>query len=147
MAKGLELKVTRQLRKEKIKCGICKKRYCMDRSVHMDYCINHIAGIGTKYGNLKVQCNKRFGIYPKITREQYSYLVGTDCCFYCLGPLSLRGYNLDRVDNTRLGYDADNLVPCCKICNGMKSNLKMEEFVRHIKKITKYGIKFLNNIK
>ncbi len=44
-------------------------------------------------------------------------------------------YNgVDRVDNAR-GYEVDNCVTCCKLCNQMKMNLQLEEFKRHINKI------------
>lgn len=41
---------------------------------------------------------------------------------------------IDRVDST-LPYVASNCVPCCKICNIMKSNLTVNEFLDHVKKI------------
>ena len=37
-------------------------------------------------------------------------------------------YNgLDRADNTK-GYTVDNVVPCCKVCNGAKGTMTVEEF-------------------
>lgn len=44
-------------------------------------------------------------------------------------------YNgIDRVDNSK-GYVKGNVVPCCKPCNTMKSNLTFEEFLDKIQKI------------
>lgn len=44
-------------------------------------------------------------------------------------------YNgLDRIDSTK-DHSEDNLVPCCKICNWMKSNSSLENFLSQIKKI------------
>jgi hypothetical protein len=44
-------------------------------------------------------------------------------------------YNgVDRVDNTK-GYTIDNCVPCCKVCNWMKSDLPYEDFITHIEQI------------
>lgn len=44
-------------------------------------------------------------------------------------------YNgLDRVDNSK-GYEVDNVVPCCRICNIMKGELSVQEFYSHIQKI------------
>jgi hypothetical protein len=38
-------------------------------------------------------------------------------------------YNgIDRVDNTR-GYESDNVVPCCKVCNRAKDVMSAEEFI------------------
>jgi len=47
-------------------------------------------------------------------------------------------YNgIDRKDNTK-GYTKNNVVPCCKVCNSMKSKLSEKEFISHIKKIVSY---------
>lgn len=44
-------------------------------------------------------------------------------------------YNgLDRVDNS-IGYIESNVVPCCFICNKMKSVLSKEDFMEHLDKI------------
>jgi len=44
-------------------------------------------------------------------------------------------YNgLDRIDSTK-GHTRDNIVPCCRICNWMKSNLTLDEFLAHIDRI------------
>lgn len=52
-------------------------------------------------------------------------------------------YNgIDRVDNSR-GYTLDNSAPCCPICNRMKSNLTLSEFLKHIKAIAVYTLKGL----
>jgi len=44
---------------------------------------------------------------------------------------------LDRVDNNK-GYSADNCVPCCLGCNRMKSNLSLDDFFDHLKKIASH---------
>lgn len=41
---------------------------------------------------------------------------------------------LDRIDSSS-GYSLQNCVPCCEVCNWMKSNMTREEFLQHIKKI------------
>lgn len=46
-------------------------------------------------------------------------------------------YNgIDRSDNTQ-GYYSENCVPCCKICNRAKGDLKEQEFKEWIKNISK----------
>jgi predicted transcriptional regulator len=50
-----------------------------------------------------------------ITKEEYLLLVKNPCT-YCGGPLPTYGAGLDRLDNRR-GYHADNVTPCCTICN------------------------------
>ena len=42
-------------------------------------------------------------------------------------------YNgLDRIDSAK-GHTDDNVIPCCYICNSMKSDMPYEEFRAHIK--------------
>lgn len=41
---------------------------------------------------------------------------------------------LDRVDNS-IGYIESNVVPCCYICNKMKGELPVEDFLRHLNNI------------
>lgn len=53
-------------------------------------------------------------------------------CGYCGSEIDTIG--LDRLDNLK-GYDVDNVIPCCKICNFMKCKLTKEEFITHITKI------------
>jgi hypothetical protein len=55
-----------------------------------------------------------------IPRNHFEVLI-TQPCHYCAGPLNPTGCGLDRMDNTR-GYEPDNVVPCCKNCNVLKSN-------------------------
>lgn len=66
-------------------------------------------------------------------------------CFYCGVPpaqVSKTGsgngdyiYNgIDRVDNT-LGYEPDNVAPCCKICNRAKDVMSLEDFLSWVGRI------------
>lgn len=62
-------------------------------------------------------------------------------CFYCdeLPANKARTilYNgIDRVDNGK-PYELSNCVPCCGICNKMKRAMSVNDFLDHIKKITK----------
>jgi hypothetical protein len=52
-------------------------------------------------------------------------------CHYC-GKKESNG--IDRIDSTR-GYDMDNILPCCKICNVMKMIHSYDDFTSHIAKI------------
>lgn len=56
-------------------------------------------------------------------------------CYYCG---ELREYNgIDRIDSN-IGYEDNNIVPCCEICNKMKSNYDLVFWLNHINKITTY---------
>lgn len=41
---------------------------------------------------------------------------------------------IDRIDSNK-GYTIDNCVPCCTLCNRMKSDLSTEVFLTHVNKI------------
>lgn len=82
----------------------------------------------------------------KLTKEEFRKIVQQPCK-YCASLSSnkmkakkMNGeftYNgIDRKDNTK-GYTKENCVPCCKICNSMKSKLSEKEFLEQIEKIYK----------
>lgn len=81
----------------------------------------------------------------KFNLRQYDFLrIIEQNCFYCGNEPSNRetttsghilSYNgIDRIDNNR-GYESDNIVPCCKICNSMKSDLSYDLFINQMKQI------------
>lgn len=55
-------------------------------------------------------------------------------CHYCGEPIEFIG--LDRVDNSK-EYTINNIVPCCKICNRMKSAYSKDEFIDYCIKIAR----------
>jgi hypothetical protein len=66
-------------------------------------------------------------------------------CYYCgIDPSTIQKaegnngdfiYNgIDRVDNS-IGYEINNCVPCCTICNQAKHILSQEDFINWVKKI------------
>lgn len=74
-----------------------------------------------RYNSLKYATKKRKDKELAITIEQYIELVHSRSCYYCSGPLGLRGHGLDRIDNNK-GYYPDNVVPCCGTCNQIRNN-------------------------
>jgi hypothetical protein len=65
-----------------------------------------------------------------ISLEDFVRFTGFKLCHYCFAPLvwakhdtqkNGQAYNLDRMDNSRV-YARTKLVPCCRVCNMMKSN-------------------------
>lgn len=115
---------------------------------------NHYTGITLEAGeaefrqviiNYKRHAKNR-GYSWKLSSEFAKKTMAKDC-YYCGSKPSNtkksktnRGdfhYNgIDRVDNTK-DYTEDNVVPCCCICNRMKSDIKYSDFIMHIKKVIK----------
>lgn len=52
-------------------------------------------------------------------------------CYYCGELIS---FGIDRVDSAK-GYQKDNIVPCCGVCNIMKNSFSKETFLDRISKI------------
>ena len=93
----------------------------------------------------KMQATKR-GYRFNLNDEEAKDLMARDC-FYCGSPPSniakagrANGdftYNgIDRMDNS-IGYEIDNCVPCCGICNWMKRDLTKDQFIDRIHKISR----------
>ena len=71
-----------------------------------------------------------------LTKEEFNGFWQKPC-HYCGGAIETIG--LDRVDST-MGYSIDNVVPCCSVCNRMKTDHTVEEFLEHVQKIYKMMI-------
>lgn len=54
-------------------------------------------------------------------------------CYYCGKP---HADGIDRIDSSK-GYNIDNVVACCKICNIMKNKFPLNLFLEHVKLIYK----------
>jgi len=59
-----------------------------------------------------------------LTTEKFNQLKKKPC-YYC----GYRSMGVDRVDSER-GYDEDNVVPCCSLCNYMKNDYDINFFLR-----------------
>lgn len=83
-----------------------------------------------------------------LTLSEFSELIHKPCHYCGSVPSSNNMWNkgatrtsanevieingIDRIDSSK-GYTYNNCVPCCTICNRMKSDLTNEEFLSHIK--------------
>lgn len=76
---------------------------------------------------------KRRELYFTLTEDQFK-LFWQKNCFYCNDKIKSIG--LDRIDS-KLGYELDNIVSCCYICNIMKLDHSKFELYIHCKKIIK----------
>lgn len=73
-----------------------------------------------KFTNLKSEAKRR-NYSMNITFIEYENLMSKPC-YYCGCSLKeLTGGCLDRIDNN-LGYEIDNVLPCCGICNKTRHN-------------------------
>lgn len=91
----------------------------------------------------------RRGLTYDLTTEQFVSLT-RDTCHYCgsepatvldrskYGTNGVYIYNgIDRKDSTR-GYELDNCVTACKVCNYAKRSMTYDEFLSWIKTLTDY---------
>lgn len=76
---------------------------------------------------------KRRKLAWTIEYDDYLTLV-VQPCYHCNRSIADEtGCGLDRIDNT-LGYTLDNVKPCCKTCNRIRSrSMDAEEFKRQTK--------------
>lgn len=77
---------------------------------------------------------KRKKIEFELNFDWYISHIWNKSCAYC-GNKTING--IDRDDN-EIGYTKANSLPCCWICNRMKSNYSIKDFLLHVKKITDY---------
>ena len=87
-----------------------------------DYWRNSELKMRSRWKSAQRQAAKR-NVTWDLNLEDFKEL-NSDPCFYCENELhaaSIMGSGLDRVNND-LGYEYDNCVPCCKVCNKIKNN-------------------------
>ncbi len=71
--------------------------------------------------------------YFKLTFDEFM-TFWQEPCHYCGDEIKTIG--LDRVNND-IGYIAENIVPCCRVCNRMKNDQGLVEFKDRCKRISK----------
>jgi len=93
---------------------------------------------------------KKTGRAFSLTEDEFRKLTGSICHYCGRTPSQLGCYRtkssthtstqpylangIDRIINTE-GYTSRNSIPCCKLCNWMKSNLSYEDFISHLRRI------------
>ena len=79
---------------------------------------------------------KERGLSFNIPKSEFALLTKMHCHYCGAEPMGVKKtaksiyvYNgIDRKDNSR-GYEIDNVVPCCKVCNRAKNNMQYEKFI------------------
>lgn len=91
-----------------------------------------------------------------LSYEKLKDIVSRDC-FHCgsepietlkskyinTTDIPVKHNGIDRMNN-ELGYSDFNSLPCCSMCNIIKRNLSLDDFISHIHKIYN-NTKFINN--
>jgi len=105
--------------------------------------LNPESAIEEQYRLTRGQAKKRNKDFD-LTYEQYKKIVINDCHYCGAEPyqkyskvknskkIKLNG--IDRI-NTKIGYTIDNCVPCCGVCNTMKMDKSLDEFLTKIAEI------------
>lgn len=110
-------------------CGKCKSLLQHERAEHKYSKLRKYRKIFNSYKGNAIHRKLEFNI----TLEDVIKLVNSNC-FYC-NDVNSKG--IDRVDNN-IGYNTDNIVPCCTTCNMMKKNLSLDVFLQTITKIYQF---------
>lgn len=105
------------------------------------------AGLNATFDKYKRAAEKR-GYEFNLNINEFENIVAKPC-FYCGEPPNNKYYNandtgdfiysgIDRKDNKN-GYNTNNCLPCCKVCNRAKSNMKYQDFINWIKTLVKFN--------
>lgn len=104
------------------------------------------ATFNNKYLSYKTRAkNHKKKLSFSLTKDQFRVLI-TSPCHYC-GAVGYSTYKskpnangnfpsngIDRIDSN-LGYDIENCVSACGVCNKMKNDLSYDEFMTHLRRI------------
>lgn len=117
----------------------------LEKKPRSDKSVDNTPAKNKLFYKYRMQANRR-NIEFKLKYKDFLEII-EKYCFYCGSPSSnteitpsghiLKYNGIDRIDNAK-GYVDNNVVPCCKICNQMKSNLGYDEFIEQIDKIHKH---------
>ena len=66
----------------------------------------------------------------------YDNIIGKPC-LYCGGET--RGWADRLINDHSLGYTEENTVPCCEMCNKMKSHQDKDKFIKHCKRVAEFN--------
>lgn len=134
---------------EKKRCFKCHEFLPLTSFYHSNYQKDGYSGECKRCQNESKE--GRYNIYKKnakkrnidfnLTKEEF-YDITSRPCYYC-NDYSNKDINnnfysgVDRIDSS-VGYEINNVVPCCDICNKMKLDYSKEFFINHIHKIADY---------
>lgn len=121
--------------KNKIKRKIRMKEYYNENK---DKFAKNSEKLSARYNALIYDAGRR-NVSMFLTFDEFCEAISKNC-YYCdnlLRRKSRVGSGLDRI-NPNVGYQKDNVVSCCKICNWIKSNFfTVEETAAMVKVVLK----------
>ena len=129
----------------------CRKCANMNKALQIRISGDHVAA-RQAWGKLKSNAKSR-GLTCSISFNEF-YEISKRPCFYC-GELPITGYwensssrrewhepfissGLDRYDNL-IGYELENIVPCCIRCNRAKNDMTIVEWLEKISMWSKWA--------
>lgn len=126
-------------------CG-CKRKEGTLKGIQDYYKSRYVKPVEDRlYGNYSKHWNDDKREF-KLTKEQFSILVNSNCHYCGIPPFTIRGNKtksvtkalngIDRVDSSK-GYIEGNVVPCCIHCNRAKMDRNIEDFKNWVKVIYK----------
>lgn len=88
-----------------------------------------------RYKKYELGAKKR-GLPFELSLEEFDEITKMPC-EYCGGYSDelngIKFNGIDRIDSSK-GYTVKNSVPCCEMCNRMKLDYDLEDFLEHVKK-------------
>lgn len=87
----------------------------------------------TSYRDAKDRAEKRNKHFYLTEKEYNSLIQNTNSCYLC-GDILESGMSPDRVNND-IGYCMSNCKPCCSMCNYMKKDSSLKNFINRCVKI------------
>lgn len=111
-------------------CRHCRKKAINAKSIKGKYLKRMHRKIHHIYTRYKLSAKYRNFEFD-LTPDDFRKFRQSDC-YFCGDKL--RRIGVDRLDNEK-GYTKNNCVPCCTICNRMKTNHTEIFFLNHLEKI------------
>lgn len=130
---------------KKKSCGCLTSTKSAENSIKSRYKIaKQDAGYRSIYSSYKLNAKSR-GFEFNIDFDYAVSILKSDCHYCGIEPSNtyMKSYynatynGIDRVDNTK-GYEMDNIVSCCKMCNIAKNNNTEEYFLQWVKRLSEY---------
>ena len=132
---------------KKKSCGCLTSTKSAENSIKSRYKIaKQDAGYRSIYSSYKLNAKSR-GFEFNINFDYAVSILKSDCHYCGIEPSNtyMKSYynatynGIDRVDNTK-GYEMDNIVSCCKMCNIAKNNNTEEYFLQWVKRLSEYQL-------